>query len=260
MGKGEQDTGSAGRRYKADLHIHSCLSPCGSLEMSPSRIVSEAADRGLEMAALTDHNSAKNCRTFGRLCRNKGIEPVFGIEATSREEAHLLCLFSDEKAALDFGDFIYDHLPDFPNIPDSLGDQVYVDENEMIIGEVDRYLGNATDLSTEELLEAVRGRGGRFIPAHINRAMFALPAQLGFLPELDYDAVELTKPPEYRETEDGRTVPVIPGYSQEIVHPIIATSDAHFPGDVANRYSIIEEGLFASGGIRVQPVFDPPQS
>ena len=109
---------------KTDLHIHSCLSPCGSLEMSPKAIAEKGADLGLKLMALTDHNTALNCPAFEINCRENGIVPVFGVEVTSKEEAHIVALFETVETALDFGSFVYLLMPDMENNPEVLGDQI----------------------------------------------------------------------------------------------------------------------------------------
>lgn len=204
-----------------DLHNHSCLSPCGSLEMSPSRLVEEAAAKGIAMLALTDHNAGDNLPAFDICCRRKGIVPVFGMEVTGREEAHLLCLFGDLKTAVRFGYEIYENLQTIPNNPDLMGDQIIVDEDENIIGELDKHLASgAVDFSMEELIEMVHERDGLFIPAHIDRPAFSIKSQLGFLPDNEYDAVEVMHKPCDLNKER---------YFE------ITGSDAHYPENVGMR-------------------------
>jgi len=204
-----------------DLHNHSCLSPCGSLEMSPLRLVQEAAAKGIGMLALTDHNAGDNLPAFDICCRRAGIIPVFGLEVTSREEAHQLCLFEDLKTAVRFGYTIYENLVSTPNNPEMMGDQIIVDEDENIIGELELHLaGGAVDFSMEELISMVHKREGLFIPAHIDRAAFSIKSQLGFLPDNDYDAVEVMKSPCPLNKER---------------YPEITGSDAHYPENVGQR-------------------------
>ena len=47
-------------KIATDLHIHSTLSPCASLEMSPAAIVRRARELALDVIAVTDHNSVDN--------------------------------------------------------------------------------------------------------------------------------------------------------------------------------------------------------
>ncbi len=206
---------------RIDLHNHSCLSPCGSLEMSPARLVEEAGKKGIQLLALTDHNAVDNLPAFDVCCRKSGITPVFGLEVTGREEAHLLCLFGDLKSAMEFGYFIYEDLAAIMNDPETMGDQIIVDEEENILGELDKFLiGGAVEYSIEELIPMVHQKNGLFIPAHIDRPAFSMASQLGFLPDNDYDAVEVM----HRPCELNRQ-----GY------PEIIGTDAHYPGNVGER-------------------------
>ncbi len=191
--------------------------------------------RGLDSAAITDHNSALNCRAFAACCRKLGILPIFGIEVTSIEEAHVLCLFENVEQAETLGGIIYEKLPDIPNIPEKFGDQVYVDEEENILGEVDKYLVSAADISLDELLLIVRELNGLFIPAHIDKPVFSIPSQLGFLPEMDYDALETT---------------VIPCPVQTGDWTLIQNSDAHYLEDIGKRYTIYDTKSVSFPGIR----------
>jgi 3',5'-nucleoside bisphosphate phosphatase len=204
----------------ADLHLHSCLSPCGDLECSPRAIARHARERGLDMIALTDHNSALNTPSFRTCCLQEGVVPVFGIEATSTEEVHLLCLFETVEQALRLGEILYDALSDIPNNPDLFGDQVYVDAEEFILGEVEKHLTGAVHYSLEAIMEQTLDLGGLFIPAHIDRPVNSISSQLGFLPEAPYSAVEITRPDISLDTCNL---------------PRIANSDAHFLADIGVR-------------------------
>jgi len=183
-----------------DLHNHSCLSPCGSLELSPHRLLALAAGRGLRVMALTDHNSSLNCRAFAKLCPRFGIIPVFGMEATTSEEIHALCLFTDLDACLAFGEYAYSILTPFPNDPDKVGDQVYVDEEDNIEGEVEYYLLNPLALSIEEIGAKVAEYSGIVIPAHVDRPAFSMSSQLGVVTDGPWAALECVRiPPVARE-------------------------------------------------------------
>ncbi|MDR3249293.1 MAG: PHP domain-containing protein, partial [Treponema sp.] len=102
----------------ADFHNHSCLSPCGSLDLSPRLLVDIAAAKGVKVLALTDHNSSLNCPAFAKLCPQRGIIPLYGMEATTSEEIHVLCLFAGLDAALAFNEYAYSILTPFPNDPE----------------------------------------------------------------------------------------------------------------------------------------------
>jgi hypothetical protein len=206
--------------FRADCHIHSCLSPCGDLENSPSAIVKRAVDVGLDLIALTDHNSALNCPTLAEVADRAGIAALYGIEATTREEVHVLCLFETVEGALELGETLYAALPDIPVVPERFGDQVYVDSDDMILGEVEKHLIYAADYSLEEIGDMVLAADGLFIPAHIDRAANSIYSQLGFLPGGDYSAVEVTKWPSRLDPQG---------------HAVISDSDAHFLDGVGMR-------------------------
>lgn len=178
--------------YRADFHIHSCLSPCASLEMSPNAIVKRAKEVGLNAIALSDHNCTFNLPAFAAVCDRHKLDCLFGVEVTSMEEAHILCLFDDLDAAITLGTKVYESLPDIPNRPDRLGDQPIVDENENILGFAEKVLISASTYDVNTLLSLVHALGGLFIPAHIDRSAFGIVSQLGFLPPENFDAVELT--------------------------------------------------------------------
>jgi hypothetical protein len=212
-------------RTLADLHNHSCLSPCASLEESPSLLARLARERGLGLVALTDHNSALNCPAFEESCRREGITALFGIEACSVEEVHVLCIFGRVEPALDFGLRLSSALMPLPYDPDKLGDQVVVDADEEVLELVDRYLGAALDLGFDEICAEAAERGALVIPAHVDRPMFSVSSQLGFLPPGPYDAVESMREPA-SELRGGLTA--------------ISGSDAHYPEHLARRPFAVE--------------------
>jgi hypothetical protein len=216
-------------RIRADMHIHSCLSPCGDLSMSPSAIVEGAVKAGLDLIAITDHNAARNAPAVEILAsRVKGLKCFFGLEATSREEAHCLCIFDNVASALDLGDRIYRTLPEFRFDPVRMGDQVWVDENDVIQGSLDRYLGTACAFSVSDLVGIVHSMGGLFIPAHVDREFCSLSSQLGFIPEEDFDAVEVYK------AHIGKTDrPPIPGIER---YTRITDSDSHLPSSIGTAW------------------------
>jgi predicted metal-dependent phosphoesterase TrpH len=190
--------------------------------MSPSEIVRIAEERGLDVIALTDHNCALNIPAFEKACLRRGITALFGIEATTSEEFHCLCLFRAADQALTFGKKLYDNLQSRSNIPEKFGDQVYVDEDDNILGEVNKYLtGGALTYSSDILMKLVHSAEGLFIPAHIDRAAFSVSSQLGFLPPDPYDALEITTYPPPLNTKNL---------------PLISCSDSHYPEDIGKRF------------------------
>jgi hypothetical protein len=224
-----------------DLHNHSCLSPCGSLEQPPSVLARLARQRGLELVALTDHNSALNTPAFSVCAAREGIAALYGMEATSAEEVHVLCLFAEPAAALDFGAFLASRLPRLPYDPERMGDQVVVDEDDVVIDQPDLYFGAALELDFGALCDAAASRGALVIPAHIDRPMFGVLTQLGFLPDGPYAAVEAVRP---------LPAGAAKGYT------VITGSDAHYPEHIARRPFGLElaDGWNAGGVVNLEAV------
>ncbi len=209
----------------SDFHNHSCLSPCGSLEMSPRLLATTAAARGIRLLALTDHNSSLNCPAFNIACKASGIIPLFGMEACTSEEVHVLCLFGQLDAAMAFSDAWSRLLPAIPNVPEKMGDQVYVDEEDSIIGEVENYLGVGAEFRLDELGPYVQDFGGLVIPAHVDRAAFSMTSQLGFVMDGPWAALECVR---------------IPTTIDTLGYPLITSSDAHYPEHIARRPFMLE--------------------
>ena len=133
-----------------DLHTHSALSPCGDNDMTPANIAGMAAVKGLQIAALTDHNSTANCPAFFKACKAYGIIPVAGMELTVSEDIHLLCLFDSLEVAMEFGNAVRGHMMPVKNRPEIFGHQYVMDEEDNILSEEENLLINATDLSLDE--------------------------------------------------------------------------------------------------------------
>lgn len=180
--------------YRADLHIHTCLSPCGDLDMSPRNIIQAAIQKGLDMIAITDHNSTRNVKTCLEIAEKENIFVVPGCEINTQEEVHCLAYFPDLEAISEFQKYLDRKLPEIENDPDLFGYQVAVDEDDGIIFEEKRslYLGIRDDI--ENVANQVHALGGIFVPAHIDRLKNSIFSQLGFIPfDLKYDALEISK-------------------------------------------------------------------
>jgi len=209
----------------ADLHNHSCLSPCGSLDLSPRFMVELGAAKGLKLMALTDHNSSLNCPAFAKLCPKYGIIPIFGMEATTSEEIHVLCLFTNLEASMAFSEYAYSILTPFLNNPEKTGDQVYVDEEDNIEGEVEYYLVNPLDISIDYIGDKVNEYGGIVIPAHVDRSAFSMTSQLGVLVKGPWSALECVRiPPALNESP-----------LDTMGYPLTTSSDAHYPEHIGRR-------------------------
>jgi len=213
--------------YTADLQIHSCLSPCGSLDCSPARIVATAVKKKLDIIALTDHNTTENCPAFAKIIEaTPNISGFYGVEVTSAEEVHLICLFGDVNIAVEFGKYIISHLPDGKNKPEFFGDQPVVDAEENIVRFEDAFLAGATDLSLNEIAMQTHSRGGIIIASHIDRTINSLFSQLGVWPDdIEIDGCDLSP----RADEEKWRIFV----SENI--PFIRSSDAHFLEDIGKQ-------------------------
>lgn len=208
------------RQFRADLHIHTLLSPCGSLEMSPREIISRAKSKGLDMIAVSDHNSTWHCELMVILGREAGITVLRAAEVTSAEDVHSLVILPDEPATRSFQEWIDSRCAYLPHRPEIFGDQVIIDRNEQIIREIAYYLPAALNATIDEVEAAAHSHGGLFIPAHIDRPAMGILGQLGFIPEeLCIDAVEAV------------------GTMGDLLYPVIRNSDAHIPEHIGRRYT-----------------------
>ena len=218
--------------YKIDLHIHTALSPCAELEMTPPKIIHAAKAKGLKMIAVTDHNTAENVSATIMAAEGSGIFVIPGMEVQSREEIHLICLFPSLKACLSWQEQVYDHLPDQVNHPEVFGAQPILDNKGQFVRELRRMLLISTDLSVEEVAKAVTDLGGICIPAHVDRPSYSLMATLGFVPPgLPVRAMELSK---HTSVEEANILlPTLQKYT------FISSSDAHCLTDVGSNPTII---------------------
>ncbi|HEY9766712.1 MAG TPA: PHP domain-containing protein [Chroococcales cyanobacterium] len=216
------------RRLSADLHIHTVLSPCADLEMSPLNVVAQARAVGLGLIAVTDHNSAENVRAVIEAGSRVGLIVLPGMEVNTREEVHVLCLFDRPSDADELQELVYSRLPPGENDSDYFGYQVICDSFDEIVGFNSRLLIQAADISLGELVAKVKALGGMAIAAHIDRPAFGLLGQLGFVPQgLELSALEVSK------------IASIPALRKEQPHldpyPILSSSDAHFLEDIGNN-------------------------
>lgn len=217
-------------RYNADLHIHTCLSPCGDLEMSPRNIIRCAREKGLHIIAITDHNSTRNVQACFDIGRREGLYVVAGCEVNSVEEIHCLCYFPHLQAMALFQSYLDERMTDRLNNPDLFGYQVMADEHDNIIGEEKRSLFMGINDSIDEVEKQVHLLHGIFVPAHIDRQKNGVLSQLGFIPaDISFEALEVSR----------RTTPA--AFLKE--HPELAgkrflqSSDAHYPEDIGAAHT-----------------------
>lgn len=217
------------REYRADLHVHSCLSPCGELEMSPRAIVETSLERGMDIIALCDHNSAENVGAVMRAGAERGLCVFPGMEVNSVEEVHSLALFETEKQALALQEIIYRHLRG-SNRAEIFGDQVVANEFDEVEGFNDRLLIGAVQLKLQEVVNEVHRLGGLSIASHVNKQSFSVIAQLGFIPpDLEFEALEISR--HMKREEVAGSLPGAEGYR------IVTSSDAHFLEEIGSVWT-----------------------
>lgn len=220
-------------RYYYDFHIHSCLSPCGDDEMTPSNIAGMATLAGLNIVALTDHNTAKNCPAFFKAAKHYGVIAVAGMELTTLEDIHVVCLFEKLEEALDFSEEIEKHIVKIKNRPEIFGRQQIMDEENNIIGEEDYVLSNATDISVEDVPELVKSFNGICYPAHIDRTANGIVSILGVFPkDTQFNCFELHNKEALKEYEDR-----FPHIKNKTC---LIGSDAHYLWDLRDADDYIE--------------------
>ena len=220
-------------RYFCDLHIHSCLSPCADDDMTPANIAGMAMLNGLNIVALTDHNTVKNCPAFFHHAKKYGLIPIAGMELTTSEDIHLICLFRNLSDAMDFENFVDKKRPDYPNSPDIFGHQYLMDENDEIVGEEKILLINAADISLATAFNEVQKRSGVCYPAHIDRTSNGIVSVLGgFPPEPHFTAYELNRA-QAREEYLSRFA-----HLSELAETV--SSDAHRLSDISEASFSIE--------------------
>lgn len=210
--------------------MHTVLSPCGDLEMSPVNIVQKAKERGIDILGITDHNSTLHAPLIKELAAKEGILVLMGAEVTTKEEAHCLCFFEDEKKLSEFQKYLDQHLPKIPNDSNKFGYQVVVNEKEEITDEIECLLISGLNQSIEEIERKVHELEGLFIPAHINKTMNSIISQLGFLPpDLNIDALELSQHITKEEFLKKNK------YLSK--HNFIKSSDAHYIENIGNVWT-----------------------
>ena len=206
--------------FRADLHVHTVLSPCAELEMIPPLIVQEALDRGIQIIAITDHNATANIQAVQQAAQGTDLIILPGMELQTREEVHVLCLFDTLEQAYALQAEVDRLLPPLANDPDHFGMQLVVDATGEFLRQEERLLLTSADLSLDEAFSIVQNLGGLFIPAHINRKAYGLIEVLGLLPDnLPIEALEISR--HIKPAEVPLRFPQVKGL------PLIQNGDVH---------------------------------
>ncbi|PIU66097.1 MAG: hypothetical protein COS84_06140 [Armatimonadetes bacterium CG07_land_8_20_14_0_80_40_9] len=225
------------KEFIGDLHIHTCLSPCGDKDMVPTRIVKEAQNLGLNFIGISDHNSVENIFAVKKVGEKFGVKVLGGIEITSEEEVHILAFFDEDWSLVKIQEIVYENLGNEENDETLFGEQLIIDENDRIIGKNRRFLIGATELKVEEIVDVIHNLDGLAIAAHVDRESFGIIGQLGFIPkELKLDAVEVS--PLFRSQpriKYGVEVSPVSSTGQNL--PIVSFSDAHRIEDIGKSFT-----------------------
>ncbi|MBT3274935.1 MAG: PHP domain-containing protein [Spirochaetales bacterium] len=236
---------------RVDLHTHTCLSPCGDARMIPENILEAAARRKIDVLGITDHNSAENVTAVTKAAADYGITIIGGMELTTEEEVHILCLFDGKEALSDFQELVYGRLHG-SNSPEDFGHQWVVDFEGGVLDVNPRLLFGATTLEIHEAVKAVHERDGMAIAAHVDRAAFSIVSQLGFIPsDLDLDGAELSPFSDQTGFDTGN-----------LTIPIVSFSDAHYVEEIGRQcteiaaadasFAEIKMALRAEGGRQIK--------
>ncbi len=217
-----------------DLHIHTCLSPCAEDDMTPVNVVNMAKLAGIDIIAVTDHNTVKNCGAAIKCGEEAGITVIPGMELTTAEEAHIICLFPELSLAEKFELELDKRRSKIPNRADIFGRQLIVDKDENIISEYPFMLSAATEIGTFEIVGLVEKFGGAAYPAHIDRQSMSVVATLGFItPDMNFKTVEFSR----EGIENGMPEKMKKLY---LDLPYITASDAHRLEDIKDAKYCIE--------------------
>ncbi len=213
-----------------DFHIHSCLSACADNDMTPHNLANMAKLAGLDIIALTDHNSCLNCPASQKAAEEAGLGFVPGMELCTEEEVHLICLFPDLERALSFSESVDALLPDIENKPDIFGDQILMGEDDIFLGYHNKLLNSACQISLDEAVKKVENMGGICYPAHIDRPSYSLLSNLGGIdPSMGFKAFEATA-----KSDLGALYKAHP-YLEKL--RLMRGSDAHTLADISDAFN-----------------------
>ena len=215
------------KQYYYDLHIHSCLSPCGDDDSTPDSIAGIGELNGLDIMALTDHNTCKNCPAFFEAAHRHGVLPVAGMELTTAEDIHAVCLFPSLESAMEFDREIEKRRILIPNRVDIFGNQIICDSEDNVIGNEEHLLSNATTIGLEEAPALVESFGGICYPAHIDRSSNGVVAVLGAFPKF----------PKFicAEVHNGELLTEMSQTSSLPKERLIVSSDAHYLWNIKEK-------------------------
>ena len=193
--------------------------------MTPATVAGLCRLAGLEVAALTDHNTCGNCPAFCAAAQAYGLLPLPGMELCTLEEVHVVCLFPGLDRAMAFQELVYRRLGDRVNDPDIFGRQLLMDVDDNVVGEEPALLAGATNIGVYEAAALAESFGGVAYPAHIDRDSFSLLSNLGLWdPAMGFPLAEVSRrcPPDFARTRrDLRGVGTVTGTDAHYLHQIV---------------------------------------
>lgn len=216
-----------------DLHIHTALSPCASDDMTPNNIVNMSMLKGLDVIAITDHNTVDNCEATIKAAENKDILVIPGMELQTLEDVHLLCFFEKMEQAYQLQDIVQKNIIKMDNNPSVLGNQYILNHEDEVIGERKEMLLVSSGLTLDEAICSVNKLEGVAVPAHIDRGHNSLIVNLGFIPEdLNVSMMEIS--------QNGDIDKLMKLYQNLNQYQYITNSDAHYLGNIAEPVRYLE--------------------
>lgn len=212
----------------ADFHIHTLLSPCAEIEMTPHHIVMRAAQYGVDAVAITDHNASANAAAAVEAAKNYGVKVFPGMEVECREEAHIVVLFDTLEQLAAWQKIVDANMSGLKNNAERFGAQFIVDDDDNFIAEEERMLLGPLKLPAAEVIQKVNAMGGMAIAAHVDRPSYSLLMQLGFLPSgMGLAAAEIS-PAGIRELREQKLKLALGGLNY------VTDSDAHMMDSFIN--------------------------
>ena len=232
-------------RYYYDFHIHSCLSPCADNDMTPNNIAAVATLAGVNVMALTDHNTSKNCPAFFQAAKRNGIIPIAGMELITAEDIHVVCLFEKLEEAMEFDSFVDKNRIRIKNKTEIFGEQLIMDGEDNVIGNDDYLLSNATLITIDDVKKTVESFNGVAYPAHVDREANGIIATLGTFPEESgFLCAEFY--------DDKKIDEYLKKYQTLEKKKLLLSSDAHYIWDIKDKgdYFEIDDEPYSSDKVR----------
>lgn len=224
-----------------DLHIHSALSPCSDNTMTINNIFNMAYIKGLQLIAITDHNSLKQQFYLDKIINHEilkdKIDFIHGVELQSIEEIHLLAYFKKDCNLLSIQKWIDEHLIKTKNDCKYYGDQLIFNEIDEVIATEENLLISSLDLNIYQIVENIHKFNGIVILAHVMAKKYGIFEVYHGIPEnLDYDGIEIEGLKQLNELKQK-----CPHLKDEFV---FFNSDAHNLESISEPINQIDEDIF----------------